>query len=172
MSKKPVVSLSVAVLLSGVLVMNGCSMFYPDPPRPEITYGEFPFRLEYEINGKRVIVEDTVICKFDGIGWNEGWGKYRKWVEYLASNNKEDSVLLMIVDSKTKLYYTTGSARYYMGDWEPGMYNPEYTIVRYDAFFATNWGLSGWVPKDELSNKYGIKIISFEPSEPIVNTFK
>lgn len=37
----------------------------PAPPIPEITYGEFPFRLEYEKNGERFIIEDTIIAEFD-----------------------------------------------------------------------------------------------------------
>ena len=52
---------------------------------PEIRYGEFPFRLEYEINGERFVIEDTVICEFDGIGWNEAQGKFRKWKDYLLT---------------------------------------------------------------------------------------
>lgn len=57
----------------------------PNPPRPEITYGEFPFSLEYEINGHRKVIEDTLIGEYDGIGMNEGIGKYRKWKWRLAS---------------------------------------------------------------------------------------
>ena len=42
----------------------------PAPPLPEITYGEFPFRLEYELNEKLHVIEDTLIVEFDGF-WNE-----------------------------------------------------------------------------------------------------
>ncbi|WP_336297944.1 hypothetical protein [Aneurinibacillus uraniidurans] len=48
----------------------------PNPPRPEIIYGEFPFRLEYEINGQRKVIENILICEFDGFGANEGIGKF------------------------------------------------------------------------------------------------
>lgn len=51
----------------------------PNPPEPQITYGEFLFKLECEINGDKKTVEDTVMREYDGIGWNEGSGKYRKW---------------------------------------------------------------------------------------------
>ncbi len=47
--------------------------------------GEFPFCLEYEIKGKRSVIQDTLICEYDGIGINEGQGKYREWKEHLAS---------------------------------------------------------------------------------------
>ena len=35
------------------------------PPLPKITYGEFPYRLEYEIDNKCYIVEDVLIAEFD-----------------------------------------------------------------------------------------------------------
>jgi len=139
----------------------------PNPPRPTITYGEFPFRLEYEINGEVVVVEDTVICKFDGFRINTD-GKSLQWKQYLASNKREDSVLLLKADIATKIYYTVGAAMYYM---DADKYLPEYSIVRYDAIYVTNNG-SGLVSAEKLFNNYGIRIISFEPSERIKNTFK
>ena len=44
----------------------------PDPPMPEITYGEFPFRLVYELNGEQIVIEDIIICEFDGFGMGGG----------------------------------------------------------------------------------------------------
>jgi len=60
----------------------------PNPPHPEITHGEFPFRLVYEINGQRQVIEDTLTCDFDLFGTDEGRGKYRKVRERLASGNE------------------------------------------------------------------------------------
>jgi len=69
-----------------VMISLGISLL-PNPPKPGITYSEFPFRLVYEINGERKVIEDTLICEYDGIGMDEGRGKYRKWKEHLASGN-------------------------------------------------------------------------------------
>jgi len=55
-----------------------------------------------------------------------------------------------------------------MGDWLAYMYNPDFSIVKYSAIYVKNWGLSGLIRADELLSEYGIKIISFEPSAPIV----
>ncbi|USB32453.1 hypothetical protein [Paenibacillus sp. YPG26] len=63
----------------------------PNPTRPSITYGEFPFQLEYELDGKRMIIEDILICEFDGFGTDEGRGKYRKWKQRLASGSKGEN---------------------------------------------------------------------------------
>ena len=158
-------------ILPWVFLAFGTTFLLPNPPMPEIRYGEFPFRLEYEINGEIVIVEDIVICKFDGVGAGTN-GKYLKWKQYLASDKDENSVMLLKADETTKVYYTVGDARYYMDDGPAYMYLPEYSIVTYGAVYVTNWGLSGVVSKEDLQNKCGIQIISFEHSERINNTFK
>lgn len=88
-----------------------------------IRYGEFPFRLEYEINGRRELIEDTLIIKYKGIGIDEGRGKFRKWEDRLASGNKN--------------------------------------ITR-----------SGLINEDELMEQYGIKLISWDIADSIVNSFK
>lgn len=141
----------------------------PNPPRPEITYGEFPFRLEYEINGERMIVEDTLICEYDGVGANEATGKHRKWQESLASG-KEKIILLRVNDSK-EIYYDPGSARYFMGDMENSdVYNHIYP----DALYLERRNkltANGVVYADELLEKYNIKLIRWDIAPPIKNSF-
>ncbi|MCL2707427.1 MAG: hypothetical protein FWE97_04630 [Dehalococcoidia bacterium] len=135
---------------------------------PEIRYGEFPFRLEYEINGERVVVEDTVICEFDGIGLDTAKWKYRKWKSYLASGKKESAVLITI-DEKVKIYCFVGSAAYYMGDErypEQRPLKPRFYHVELDSLDTTVYEI------DEFIEKYGLKLISWEFTDPIVNTFK
>lgn len=141
----------------------------PNPPRPKITYGEFPFRLEYEINGKIIVVKDTLICEYDGVGINEGEGKYRKWKERLASGNKK-VVLLKINDSK-EIYYDPGDASYYMGDLMP---DEEYTPDFPDAGILERQGgiqNDSTISADELLKRYNIKLISWNYSKPIKNNF-
>jgi len=55
--------ISVAFVSTVVIVL---SFQWRAPPEPEITYGEFPFRLEYEIDGERFVIEDVVIVEFMG----------------------------------------------------------------------------------------------------------
>ena len=138
----------------------------PNPPKPEITYGEFPFRLEYEINGKRIIVEDTFVCEYDGIGINEGEGKFRKWKGYLSSNGG-DSVLL-VTDDTRMIYLFVGSAEYYMGDEkypEKRPLTPRIYMVKLSDMDTSIFS------QDELLDYYNIKLISWSFTEPIVNNF-
>jgi hypothetical protein len=138
----------------------------PDPPQPEITYGEFPFKLVYELNGEINVVEDTVICTYDGVGGGAN-GKYRRWESHLA-NSDEDSVLLLIDDTR-KIYCSTGSANYYMNDEIYPIKRP-YVPHIYDV--KLNKMDMSILSPEELVEKYNIKLISWEFSEPIINNFK
>ena len=57
----------------------------PNPPKPAIRYGEFPFRLTYELNGETKTIEDVAICEFDGYGERSEAGQDRKWKTHLKS---------------------------------------------------------------------------------------
>ena len=51
---------------------------------PKIETGEFPFLVEYEMNGERFIIKDSVVCEFDGYDLSvPSINKPRKWKEYL-----------------------------------------------------------------------------------------
>ncbi|CAM3016916.1 hypothetical protein PASE110613_12560 [Paenibacillus sediminis] len=145
----------------------------PNPPRPEITYGEFPFRLEYEIKGERKVIQDTLICEFDGFGADEGRGKYRKWKQRLASGNVSgDFVILEKLNELEKIGFYPGSADYYMNDSE---WYKENNSSFPNAWLVKNekGDVSGedYLEEDQLFEKYHIKLISWEPSPPIKNSF-
>lgn len=140
-----------------------------NPPRPEITYGEFSFRLEYEINGERKVIQDTLICEFDGFGADEGRGKYRKWKKRLASGNER--ITLLVVNQTQEIYYSPGSPNYYMGDLENNEDHqngfPNALIIERAGRLTSN----RLVRADELLDKYSIKLISWDSDPPIKNTF-
>ena len=94
-STKKAIGIALLILLAPVIFSLGFYGPYigscqrPDPPRPEITYSEFPFRIEYEINGELVVIEDAVICEFDGFQPNwSGGDKTRKWKVSFARDRK------------------------------------------------------------------------------------
>lgn len=163
-----------------LMIFFGNSLL-PNPPRPEITYGEFPFRLEYEINGQRMVIQDTLIFELDGIGADEGRGKYRKWKEYLASGNQKilllntDGASGIVFNNKTLnqvIYYDPGPAWYYMGEnvndygFKHGFPNASFSEQYQDGS-----GANGIIQADELLNKYNIRLISWDYTPPIKNNF-
>ena len=165
-----IVLIPVALITVPYVTVNFLLTISPNPPLPEYKYGEFPFRLEYEIDGKNIVVEDTVICKFDGIEYNGGQGKIRKWESYLASTG-EESLLLWQIDETGKIYCFVGDAEYYMGDEkypEKRPLAPRVYIVSSDFTYTDDNTLS----QKRLLEKYNIEFIGWEFTDPITNTFK
>lgn len=175
-----IVSIAI-VLLSTVVVIFYVTVYpwvmiglgiplLPNPPKPEITYGEFPFRLEYEINGQRKVIKDTLICEYNGIGINEGQGKYRKWKERLASGG-QDIILLKVNNAKT-IYYSPGSADYYMDDLdEKVQYVHNFPDACYFEKYSDGSTSNGIISEDELLQSYHIKLVDWEYTQPIKNSF-
>ena len=164
-------AVGIILLLWLVFYIGSCFMF-PNPPLPTIRYGEFPFRLEYEINGERFIVEDTVICEFDGTELLFGAG-YRalKWKSHLASGSEGSGVTLQIIDDTKKIVFTAGSPKYYMG--YSGMTPNDYWHYALKVFLIERSDTREiTLFPEQWYDEYNFKIISFEPSDPIQNTFK
>jgi len=110
-----IIIIAISLLfLPWVLIYVG-NLFEKSPEKPVIRYGEFPFRLVYEINGRRELIEDTLIIKYKGVGIDEGRGKFRKWESRLASGNEG---ITLFKNELIEIYYPYSSADYYMGDLE------------------------------------------------------
>ena len=178
MRNKIVIALCICVplLIVFVLLPMGCifgwGKYLHDPPRPEITYGEFPFRIEYELQGERFVVEDTVICEFDGFGIGGiGSPKYCKWKSRLASGGKGNLLILGILDNTKRISLNVGVPEYYMG--QMGISSDEYWHYNLKAFLREYTGSFDFVLfPEEWYDEYGFSFISWEFTDPIVNTFK
>lgn len=123
-----------------------------DPPVPQITYAEFPVRLEYEVNGQKKVATDTVICEYDGVGWNE-------------------DILLEVIDESTGIYFPPETADYYMDDLKDyvigGGLFPDALLYKIQGD-PDDFSI---IRADELLEKYKIKLIKLVDSPPIKNKF-
>ena len=180
--------LLVSLLL--VLSITGCEERFD--PAPMIMEGEFPFVVEYEMNGERYLIEDTVVCAFDGYEVNNfaifGYPSSRKWNMTLKSTGKEyHSIVIMEFDPNTesllfknrineesyvRLYL--GNGGYYMGDPDDDKSNPIIEYVEHYTIIKDRMGsIDGTtLSNEQLEKHFGIKIIRFEFSSPIENTFE
>lgn len=107
----------IAVFHLGTNAVLSRIILGPKPPRPEITRGEFDFRLEYEVDGERIVIEDTIVALFDGFSADAGsmaW--YRTWRLHLASDRRSRNILLDELEDGRRIYYVPESANYFMGD--------------------------------------------------------
>jgi hypothetical protein len=119
------------------------------------------------------VVEDTSICKCDGFTSVscDSSTRYRDWKASFASGRKTLFSLSadLRVDGANNIYFGLGSAAYYMGDRnsESGPSCRAYKAIKQ----GNGWGVPT-IYWDELYDTYGIKVISYEFSQPIANTSK
>lgn len=163
------VSVIIAYLsLPWLAIMIGMQL-EPNPPKPNIRYGEFPVTLAYEINGQRKEIKDTLICEYDGIGADEGRGKFRKWKERLASGN--DIIILLKVNENKLIEFYPGSAEYYMGDGDIEKNDSLFPNTSLEMKIEMGTSIS-FILAEDLLQEYNIKLISWQPSQPIKNDFQ
>lgn len=171
----------VVIMLLGLFylaVISGAIFsLRPDPPKPEITYGEFPIRVTCEINGEIKVIEDTVVCEFDGFENLGSAGTYRKWKSHLKSGNNSLVFLPIEQDSLTiEVGIFHGSPNYYMGDFEQS--KEEYQKIMADdryreyILWEGNSQTRHSITKEEVWEKYKFKILDIQYSPPIQNTFE
>ena len=161
------------------------SLFFGGQKYPELKYGEFPFVVEFIMNGENYIIEDTVVCEFSG--FDPSLPTVRAWSSYLKSGNetkceliREENVYSVLKPSRvnelSRLVLDYGSAEYYMDDPQGrSMIDKEATFE-----YRENWKASEKVTDVEhtklnskqLRKYFNIEIIRFEFSKPIKNKFK
>ena len=61
-----------------------------------------------------ITINDIYVCEYDGIGTNEGQGKYVEWKGYIKSSNQEN--LVLFESDNKQIICDIGAPEYYMGD--------------------------------------------------------
>lgn len=174
-TKKRIIWISVGIvlfLLSPLLLnalvwtalMGGMWLTSPIPGRPQETYCEFPFELTYKLDEEIFTVSGTYVCEYDGIGFNEGVGKHRKWKSYIKETGEK--AVFITEDEKWTVYCSVGYARDYMGDTDkPVNISPHlYCNSKESTAVSLN--------QEEISKLYHVEVVSWIFSEPIENTFR
>ena len=167
----------------------------PAPPKPEITYGEFDFKLVCEIDGETQTIEDTIICEFDGFNIDEGRGKTRRWKENFENKQNNELyawrveqidnpdfneykggrkpdyryIVLKNIDDY-KVLLSVAGAEYFLGEPENRMTAPiEPGVSVYDKNTCYFIGPEN---TEEFLKEHNFKIDSWKCDDPIENTFK
>ena len=192
-----VVGFIIFIFLVGTMFPPLWSLLSEPAPRAEITYGEFWFRFEYEINGEIVVVEDVVIVENDRT-WNAGLGNHNIWPNRLASGNEvielyrsETEVIFIRILQRLNGSYLLGGdvARENRLGVLPSVtfvdsndvsslnnWQREQVFSLFLPDVTPNWGSFGgvgWmIDTEDLFEIYGIRLISLEYDPPIINTFR
>ena len=187
--------IGILIIASPWIILGVGLWLSPAPPKPEITYGEFDFKLVYEIDGEIKTLEDTIICEFDGFNIDEANGKTRRWKEEFKNergnelyafrveqiDNPEfneykngrkphyNQIVLKNIDHY-KVLLRVADAEYFLGEPDDKTPSPiEPTIQVYDksiCYYKDPKQSEGFL------EPHNFKIISWECDEPIKNTFK
>lgn len=174
MKKHPIVTIALVllfVLLTPIVIVSLpwvilliFSVLEPNPPEPVITYGEFPFRLEYKIDGETVVIEDVIICEYCG-GSSAIGDNSRVWSKILKNNSN----LVIFEDDNVRISCDLGAPEYYMGD-------PEYRTSEEPQepyFYIYNKRpKSNPLNTQQLIELYKVELVDAKLSEPIENSFK
>lgn len=173
------------IIIAGVFA--GCKK--RNAAAPQITTGEFPFTVEYEMNGNHYSINDTVVCYFDGYDLSNNFSfiNDRVWGQRLESGEEEKRVLIEFepytesvltagrknVESRVILNYGFGG--YYMGDTDFDIKHEAPCIDYVEEYKISEKSSESIVTKmsrKQLQKYFGIKITKFKFSEPIENTFE
>lgn len=172
----------VCAFILPVTIFHLSGLLLPTPPTPINKYGEFPFRIVYEIGDERYIVEDTLVCEYAGRNREGFTGRELKWTGHLLSGDRiTDRFLgydpdpgsltewvsgygIVILDHVNTghgyisyLEIDIGSAEYYLGYYLLGNYSPG---KGYD-------GEGAGLDDDALYEKYRVRIIETVFTEPL-----
>lgn len=161
-------TIAFALSLLMIVVLPGCAWLTPDPPKPEITYAEFPFEVVYELDGETVTVNDIYVCEFDGFGWNEAVGKHREWKGYIKSTGAKE--LVLHDNGDLKFAVSVGSPEYYMDDPDCA-YSENVPKIYYIKQHASGGISSGLFDEEKMLQQYKLKLVSWTFSKPIQNSF-
>jgi len=93
--------------------------------------------------------------------------KFRKWKDWLASGNER--VTLYKINDTAEIYYNPGSAYYYMNDMKE--YETFNHLFPNALFFDSKGEYMGIISAEQLLKEYNIKLISWEYTPPIKNSF-
>ena len=173
--KKIIITIIVVLVVIGLLILLFpliffgeifVEMFFNKPDKPQITHGEFPFELVYEYNNEQITIKGTIVCDYEGISFALEGGNRRDWA-CVIQNNDNYGRYFPDEENFPELYIQVPlEAEYYMGASDA---NSE--IAKPYIYYADETTGTMYYEQD-LSEVVGVKIVSWEPSEPIKNIYK
>ena len=166
----------VASLILPSIALFLYSLFQVAPPEPEIQYGEFPFRLEYEIGGNLYVIEDILIAEFLRSARGDITGSAsRVWKTTLKSDAGDENWIrfdrfILKEANGVRITFGPGSAWYFMGDVEGAkQFLGWHTSYQPHIMVATTY-----IPFEnaqDILEEHGVAITYWSIAEPIENNF-
>lgn len=143
---------------------------------PQITEAQFPIKITCEINGEIAIIEEELICEYDGTESQGTRGKVNKWTERFKSGNERFTLLKgeengIPFEICTQYY---GDPQYYM-EKSPWPSDEDYYAFLLEKAFNEFICIRSIDGKEDISilessevfKKYKLKVLNVELPKPI-----
>jgi hypothetical protein len=149
---------------------------------PQIQDGEFSIYLEYEIDGNIYVIDDIVVCRYNGFDTTScrPIRTYSDSLKYKSSltlvtfeENTESKLTSGRINEKASIRLNVGNGGYYLGDPDRKDMGPY--IAYFESYKTEPKVTHNYVTKltnKQLEEIFGIKIIRFEFDAQIENTFE
>ena len=165
--KRTVSILLFVGILAGIL--TGCGL---QVPRPEIKTGEFDFSVTYEWNGETKTVSGVYVCEYNGTDWALDGGYHRDWKGYVKHDKMETQIEIGTTEDGGVILLSFGFyPEYFMDDPATGGREVPEPWLTVSHSFADGDGVEILNDAEIIEETYGVKIISYQYSDPIENTF-
>ena len=158
-----------AIILASAIVLTAiCTLVINIALKPTITEAEFDFYIEYELDGERIVIDETYKAHYVGNGGYTGT-KERHYSGQLGDFEEDSRMVTIKQEAAGRIEINTNIfADYMMGDAEDHdyfTYDPfEPQLLYYDA-------MEQEYSDAETLLEHGAKLISWEYPEPIENSF-
>ena len=157
--------LPAIILAVAILAIASYSVISSIAKKPTVTEGEFPFSITYELDGKRVTIEDVYQVRYVR---NDGYAdtKSRVYEGKLKSSGEDKTLYTLKKDENTRVeLWTHFYPDYLMGDPEYDYFDDEAFEPRIYYYDAEEQEYSD----EKTLAEQGVKLISFEYPTPIEN---
>lgn len=164
------------IIAIGLVVTFVVQLFPEKMEPPAVEYGEFPFKVVYEVNGETMETEDTLVFEYNGVGWNEGVGTYYQWnTRFLSEKEcpKETPMLIPLYreedinGNEIAVCFVLGDFAYYMENGRKTYGDKGYSV---GDMVLRSTEEERLISEEELYLEYGIKIL--EKSLPAPNSYE
>ena len=161
--------LAVIILTTMIMLFTtGCAVKYPVP---EVKEGRFNFSVTYLINGEEKNYSGVYICKYEGIHVTLV-GSSRMWNGYIEGTDNWGLIAIQDTNDDGVIYIDFGFyPQYFMSDTEYNDQIPQPNLL-VEYINEETGGISFLSDEEEIFEKYGVKIISYDYAEPIENRFE
>ena len=166
MKKQRLVVVALLVTLL-VALFSGCAV---KMPVPEVEEGRFNFSVVYEVNGEEKNYSGVYVCKYSGIQVALD-GKARMWDSYIENANGAKTLDVLTNDEGVICIDFNFNPQYFMADPNSILFETPAPSLRM-AYHSDDPDFVSFTDEIDFYKDYGVKIISYDYAEPIVNNYE